>query len=144
MGQFGAAGENYAAVEEHVDVVGFDVVENALVVGDDEHAQVGADKAVDTLGHGAHRVDVQARVGFVENGELGLEHGELQDFQALLLAAAEAFVEITTGERGVDAQHLHGLSQFLAELAHGHQVGADGRAFLPLRGVAAHRAHGLA
>ena len=34
----------------------------------------------------------EAGIGFVQNGELGLEHQHLQDFVALLLAAGEAFV----------------------------------------------------
>ena len=62
--------------------------------------------AVDALGDNLERVDVEAGVGLVEDGELGLEELQLEDLDALLLAAGEAFVDVALGEVGVDAQLL--------------------------------------
>jgi hypothetical protein len=42
---------------------------------------------VHALGHDAQRVDVEARVGLVEDGQLRLEQRHLEDLVALLLAA---------------------------------------------------------
>ena len=50
-------------------------------------------QTVHAAGDGLQCVDVEARVGFVEDGELRLQHRHLQDFVALLLAAGEAFVD---------------------------------------------------
>ena len=83
-----------AALGQHVDDVGLDVVEQALVVGDEQHAQVRAELRVDALGDDAQGVDVEARVGLVEDRELGLEDGHLEHLQALLLAAREALVDV--------------------------------------------------
>ena len=76
--------------------------------------------AVHALGHDAQRVHVEARVGLVQHGELGLEQFQLQHLGALLLAAGEALVHGTGGELRVHLEPLHGLGQFLGP-------GADGR-----------------
>ena len=147
----GAAGQHDAAVVEDVDVIGLDVVQQPLVVRDQQRAHVRADQAVDALGDHPQRVDVQARVGLVQHGDLRFEHGHLQDLGAFLFAAREAIVQIAAGEGGIDVQLRHLVGQFLAEFAHRHQLGADGLGaaavgdglFRPL-GVAAHRADRLA
>ena len=100
--------------------VGREVVEQALVVGDQQDAElgpVGADLA-DALGDDAQGVDVEAGVGLVEDGELGLEDRHLQDLVALLLAAGEALVEVAVGERRVHAEALHPLHDRQAQLEH--------------------------
>ena len=51
---------------------GFDQVQDALVVGDDQDAHVGAGELVDALGDRPQRVDVEAGVGLVEDRELRL------------------------------------------------------------------------
>ncbi len=88
---------------------GFDHVEDPLVVGDDQDAHVGAGEAVDALGDGAERVDVEAGVGLVEHRHAGLQQRHLQHLHALLLAAREAVVEVAAGELGGDVHHLHRL-----------------------------------
>jgi hypothetical protein len=85
--EFRAAGFDDAAVRQHVDHVGRDVVEQALVVGDDQEGAVGRTQCVDAFGDVLQRVDVEAAVGFVEDRELGFEQGELEDLVALLLAS---------------------------------------------------------
>ena len=77
--------------------------------------------AVHALGHNLQSVDVQAGVGLVENGELGLEQLELQNLVALLLTTGEALVHVTGDEVGVNLQVLHG---FLNVLGPGTQGGS--------------------
>ena len=120
LGQLGAAAVDDAAVDEDVDPVGLQVVEQALVVGDDQDAQLGTVLAhlIDTVGHDLERVDVEAGVGLVEDGDLGLEDGHLQDLVALLLAAREALVEVAVGERRVHVEPLHPVHDRQPQLEH--------------------------
>jgi len=46
---------------------------------DDELRVVGAFQGVDAVADDLERVNVQARIGFVEDGQLGFEHGHLED-----------------------------------------------------------------
>ena len=55
------------AVAQHVDEVGHDVVEQPLVVRDHDDRALGVPHRVDALGDGLQRVDVEARVGLVED-----------------------------------------------------------------------------
>src|SRR3954453_5523125 len=105
------------AVEHHVDELRPDVVEDALVVGDDQpaHALLGVELG-HALGDGAQRVDVEPGVRLVEHRDLGLEHRHLEDLGALLLAAGEAVVEMAGGERAIDVEHLDGVLELGAEL----------------------------
>src|SRR5690606_20201502 len=106
------------AVDEDVDEVRLDVAQDARVVRDEQDARVGlAVDAVHALGDDAQRVDVEARVGLVEHGELRLEELHLEDLVALLLAAGEALVDRALGERVVHAQALHGALDVLDPVA---------------------------
>ena len=87
--QLGAAAGDDATVDQEVHDVGDELLEQALVVRDGEHAELGA-----LLAHGAHasaddaqRIDVEARVRLVEHGHERLEQRHLEDLVALLLAA---------------------------------------------------------
>ena len=75
-------------------------------MGDEEHAESRpfAAHGLHAVGHDAQRVDVEARVGLVEHGQLRVEHGHLQDLVALLLAAGEALVQVALTEGGVHAR----------------------------------------
>ena len=121
-GQLGAAARHDAAVDEDVHDVGHELVEQALVVGDGEHAELGT-----RLAHGVHAapddaqgVDVEARVGLVEHGHERLEQRHLQDLVALLLAPGEALVEMAAGEGGVHPEALHPLGHEHAYLEDRH------------------------
>ncbi len=52
------------------------LLEQPGVVGDDEHGPVGTAQALDTFRDGPEGVDVEPRVGLVEDGEPGLEQGQ--------------------------------------------------------------------
>src|SRR4051812_21885079 len=102
----GAAAHGDATVEQHVDVVGREVVEDALVVRDQEDPErraLGAHLG-DATGDVTERVDVEAGVGLVEHGEVGLEHRHLEDLVLLAFAAREALVEVARGEALVHAE----------------------------------------
>ena len=100
--------------------VGLEVVEQALVVGDGEDAELGpvAPHLLHALGHDLEGVDVEAGVGLVEDGDLGLEDRHLEDLVALLLAAGEALVEVPVGEGRVHVEALHPLHDRQPQLEH--------------------------
>ena len=118
-----------------MDEVGTDIVEQTLVVGDDDGGVVGALELVDAAGHYAKGVDVESGVRLVEDGEARFEHGHLEYFVALFLAAGEAFVDRARGELVVEFYDGALLTHQLEELA-GREgglmeilaLGIDGRA----------------
>ena len=71
---------------------------------------------VHALGDDPQRVDVEARVGLVENRQSRLLQRELQDLHALLLAAREAVVEVAAGELLGNLGQLHRGLDGLAEV----------------------------
>src|SRR5215211_4408746 len=91
-------------------------MQDALVVGDDQHAEIGSRERVDALGDRSQRIDVQTRVGLVEDREAGLHHRQLEDLHALLLAAREAVVEVAARELPWDVDELHRLFRVAAEV----------------------------
>src|SRR5687767_3259241 len=96
LDQLRAAAVRDAAVEEDRHAVRLDEVQDPLVVGDDQdaHAGLGLDR-VDRVADDVERVDVEARVGLVEDGDARLLEGELEHLEALLLTAGETLVEVT-------------------------------------------------
>ena len=80
-----ALGDDPAAHED-VDVVRLDVAQDALIVRDQERAHVGADEGVHAGRDDPERVDVETGVGLVEDGDLRLEHRELEHLDPLALA----------------------------------------------------------
>ena len=84
-----AAALDDPALGEDVDESGRDVVQQPLVVGDQQHAEVRVEHRVDALGDDPQRVDVEARVGLVEDRHLRLEDRHLEHLEPLLLAAGE-------------------------------------------------------
>ena len=75
--------------------IGSHIVQDPLVVGDDQDAEaVFVVQPLHALRHRAQRVDIKAGVRLVEDGDVGLQHRELQDLRALLLTAGEAVVEM--------------------------------------------------
>src|SRR4051812_119257 len=120
--QLGAARLDDPSVHQHVDEVRLDVIQDPLVVRDQEHPQIRSRQRVHALGHDAERVDVQTRVGLVQNGDLGLQHGHLQDLRALLLAPREPVVEIPAREGFVHAEERHLLLDQRAKFLGRHRL----------------------
>src|SRR5450830_1715480 len=72
FGELLAAGSHDSSVCEDVDEIGHQVTEKELVMRDHEHRVLLAAQGVDAAGHDAQRVDVEAGVGLVEDGQLGV------------------------------------------------------------------------
>ena len=91
-----------------------DVAQDSRVVGDQQRAggAVGL-KSIDAIGHDLEGIDVQTRVGLVQDGDLGLEELELQDLVSLLLASRKALIDAALGEGRIDGQGLHGRFHLL-------------------------------
>jgi hypothetical protein len=60
VGELGTAFGDDSAVDEDVNVVGINVVENSLIVGDDDGAHLRPDELAHAAGHDSQRVDVKA------------------------------------------------------------------------------------
>jgi len=103
-GEVGAAGPDDPPVGEDVHPLGDEVVEEALVVGDDQRGAVRAPQRGDAGGHDSQRVDVEARVGLIQHGQAGFEDQHLEDLVAFALPAGEPVVDRTVQQR---ALHLH-------------------------------------
>ena len=127
VGQLAPAGLDDPAAGEDVHVVGLDVLQDPRVVRDEQDAGLAAlADPVDALGHHAQRVDVEAGVGLVEDGDLRAQQLELQDLVALLLAAGEALVDVALGERRVHLEALHRLLLLLDPQPQLGGLAADG------------------
>ena len=105
--ELGPAARHDATGHEHVHAVGAQLLEQARVVRDREHAEVvfGGHR-LDAAGDVAQGVDVEAAVDLVEHRELRLEHRELQGLGALLLATGELDVDAAFEELLRDAESL--------------------------------------
>ena len=100
--------------------VGPEILEHALVVRDQQEAEVGTILA-DLFDPGrdlAERVDVETRVGLVEHRHHGLQHRHLQHLVALLLAPGEPLVEVALLEAGVHAEAGGPLHELHPHLEH--------------------------
>jgi len=114
-------------------------------VGDEQETPVLRGQLIDAVCDDLQGIDVQAGVGFVEDGESWFQHSHLQNLGALFLAAGETIIEVAAGKTGVDVVLLHLGIQFAAELAHGHEVAADDTVGVTIRlpaGIAAHVGNG--
>ena len=75
----------YLPVQHDVDDVRHDVVEQALVVGDDDHGAIGEAELVHAVRDGAKRIDVEAAESVSSRiASFGSRHRHLQDFVPLL------------------------------------------------------------
>ena len=113
-----------AAPVEDMHHVGDDVIEQPLVVRDDHRGVLRRMEFRDARGDDAQGVDVETRIGFVQNRQLRREHRHLEYLVLLLLAAREALVHGARRQfRGQlhdgallahQAQELGGRKRFLA------------------------------
>ena len=83
---------------------------------DDQRAQMRPGEGIDTVCDDAQGIDIQARIGLIQNGYLGFEGGHLQDLGALLLAAGETVVQVSPGKSRIHLEHFHLLLEHIAEL----------------------------
>jgi hypothetical protein len=110
-----------AAIGQHVHKVRHHVIEQALVVGDHQERALGRAQRVHALRHLLQRVDIETRIGLVEDRQLRLEYGHLKDLVALFFAAGETFVDRAMQQFVRDLHHLELLAHQLEKL-HGVQL----------------------
>src|SRR5262245_7532347 len=113
--EFLAAGFDYPASVEHVDIMRLDVIEQPLVMRDEDYGVVFFGQLIDAARDDPQRVDVQSGIGLVKHGQLRFEHGHLQNLVALLLAAGEAFVDRAVDEARVHLDYLQLLADQVVE-----------------------------
>src|SRR3954447_23540128 len=103
------------ALEHHMDEVRLDHMQDPLIVGDDQDTELATalGHRVDAVRDRVEGVDVEPRVGLVEDGQRRLLERELEDLHALLLAAGETLVEVAAREL---LGHLHELHRGLDAL----------------------------
>src|SRR5262245_36851101 len=87
-----AARPHNPSIGKHVHDVGHDVVQQPLIVRDQQKSAIGISHRVHALRHDLQRIDIEARVRFVENGQPGLEYRNLEALVALLLVLRTPFV----------------------------------------------------
>lgn len=105
------------ALDHHVDAVDIEMLEDAGVVGDDEHRAVTVlAVGVHAVADGGQCVDVETGVRLVEDGKLGLQQQELEHLYLLFLAAREAHAQLTVEVGGVHVELGGELFDATAEL----------------------------
>ena len=95
-----------AALDEHVHVVGLNEVQDPLVVGHQNDSLVRPAERIDAICDDLQRIDVEPRVRLVEERQLGVEYGQLEDLVTLLFAARETFVYVALHQVRVEVHRL--------------------------------------
>ena len=103
-GQVLVAGFHYSSIVKYMNKIGYNVVEQPLVVCDDNCSVVCAFQFVHTVGHYTQRINVETRIGFVEDRQTRIEHSHLENFIPFLFSTRKSFVHRSVGEFVV---HFH-------------------------------------
>ena len=93
-----------------------DVVQQPLIVCHDQEGALRVAELIHSLSNRSQRVDVQTRIGLVQNREPWLEDGELQNLVTLLFATRETFVHRAVHHRIVPADSFEFRFQDLEEI----------------------------
>ena len=89
-----------------MDVIGRDLIEQTLIVGDQQRGVIRCGQLVHTASHDAQGIDVQAGIRFIEDGHHGVQQGHLENLIALLLSTGKPFIDAAFQEGGVHLDHL--------------------------------------
>ena len=65
------------AVSNDVDEVGFDMIQQALVMRHKYHCVYGVGERAYAVGHDAERIDVEPRISFIENADFRFQDQHL-------------------------------------------------------------------
>ncbi len=107
VNELGTSGGDDTTLHQDVDDVGPQLGEQALVVGDGQHAQaVLVGLGFDASAHVDERIHIEARVDLVEDGKAWPEHTQLQRLVALLLTTGEIDVQGPRKEALVESDAL--------------------------------------
>ena len=85
----------------------YNVIQQALVVSDEDDGAIRCPHGVDARGDDLERIDIQSRVGFIQDGEHRFHHGHLQNLVPLLLPAREAFIDAAIEKTLVHMHEFH-------------------------------------
>ena len=121
---------DHPAVHQQVDLVRHQVLQDALVVGDHQHAETrgGASRTVCTPRPTTRSASMSSPESVSSStARRRLEQRHLEDLVALLLAAGEPLVQVALAEGRVHAEALHPLGHGQADLQHREVVAAPGR-----------------
>ena len=99
--------------------IGFDIVQQALVVGDDHGTGFRSLEFVETVGHNTQGIHIQSGIRLVQNGESRFQHRHLEYLVTLLLTATETFVHAAVGKLVIQFHNGALLAHQLQELAGG-------------------------
>ena len=97
--------------------IGFDIVQQSLVVGNDHSTGFRSLEFIETIGHNAQGIYIQTGVRFVQNGKSRFQHRHLEYLVTLLFTATETFVHATVGQLVVQLHNGTLLAHQLQELA---------------------------
>src|SRR5438093_6253400 len=97
------------AIEEDMHGIRDNVIKEALVMSYHDDRAILRPEVIDPLRHGLQGIDVEPRVGLIEDRELGVEDGHLEDLVPLLLPSGEPFVDGTGHQALVHLENLHPL-----------------------------------
>jgi len=100
-----------------MDKVGLHIVKQPLVMGDEQDRLVRlAHDAVDAVADHTQRIDVEAAVGFVEDGKAGVDNAHLHHLVPLLFAAGKADIHRTLQHVHIHAERARLFARDLQEL----------------------------
>ncbi|OPZ82902.1 MAG: hypothetical protein BWY75_03225 [bacterium ADurb.Bin425] len=74
--------------------VGLDIVEHALIVGDEQDCCFIGGQGVYPFRYSLEGVDIETGIGFIEYSQTWFEQGKLQYFEAFLFAARKTIIDI--------------------------------------------------
>src|ERR1700730_15135844 len=109
-GELFSAGLHDATLRKHMHHIRDDVVEQALIMGDDHEAALRCAQGVHPFGNDFERIDIEARISLVQHAKPRLQHCHLQDLVALLLAAGESDVDRAAQHVLIDAKPARDLA----------------------------------
>ncbi len=85
-------------------------------MGDHHDGVVFALKLVDTVGDDFHGIDIEARIGFVEDGDLWGEDGHLEDFVSLFFTTGIIDVDGTFDKLFLNVEKFHFFPEQLLKI----------------------------
>ena len=90
-----------------MDDIGDDVIQQTLIVGHQQNRPIRAAHGVHAARDDSQGVDIEPRIGFIEDRQRRFEHRHLKDLVPLLFAAGKPFVDRPVQQRLVHVQPLH-------------------------------------
>ena len=91
-----------------------------MVVRDYHDGVFVAFQFVYPIGNNSQSIDIQSRIGFVKNGQFGLQHGHLENLVTFFLSARKSFVQGTRQKFAVNFQQFRFLANHFQHLVGRH------------------------